>query len=285
MLYVINYADGQPYEKYRYFCTRSAYIIGHADKVIEFTKSDIPTSYIEKHKDIFSYKRGAGLWLWKPYFVNKVMDMVDFGDWIFYVDGGSIFIRDIHKLIKNAEEHKVEIMLFEQPLLHRQFTKHETMVKMHIEENGYNQTLGIFFIKKTESSVAFVREWLACCENETLISPKYFNKEVVEYNDFVAHREDQSILSAIRIKYKKEAFRDPSDYGEMPFQYATNPNFLYNPKTYNNSGYPTILLCSRKVHPLKYVIMYFVRKILCKLDIRWTEKYFLNHFHCKKISI
>lgn len=284
MLYVINYADGEPYESYRRLCTKSAYKIGHADRVIEFSKKDIPSSYIKKHENIFLYERGAGLWLWKPYLVNRTLEMVEDSDWILYVDGGSLFIGDIHKLIHSAESNQTDVMLFEQPLLHRQFTKHETMQKMQVEDDGSNQTLGIFMIKKTKESVALMREWLACCENETLISPKHFSEDVDEYVDFVAHREDQSILSALRIKYKMKVFRDPSDYGEMPFQYATNSQFLFNPKLYPNSNYPTLLLCSRKVHPLKYLVMYFIRKTLCLLGVRWTEKYFLNRFQCKKIK-
>lgn len=283
MLYVVNYADGTPYELFRKECTKSAYWLGRADKVIEYTRSDIPASYINANKRIFSYQRGAGLWLWKPFLVNKALETLNVGDWLFYTDGGALFIRDIHKLIKCAETHETDIMLFEQPLLQRQFTKHETMVKMGIEEKGLNQTLGIFLLQKNERTVSLMKEWLSCCEQEELISPNIFNQDIEEYADFVAHREDQSILSALRIKYDITAFRDPSDYGEMPFQYATNRAFIYHPVRYTNSNYPTVMLCSRKTRPVSYLLQYIIRKILWTLNIRWTESFFLKRFQCKKI--
>lgn len=285
MLYVVNYADGEPYESYRKINTKSAYYFGKADKVLEYAPKDIPQSYKNAHKEIFSYKRGAGLWLWKPYIINKVLSDIQFGDWMFYTDGGAIFIRDIHKLIECAEFNNTDIMLFEQPLLHRQFTKHETMVQMGIVDNDANQTLGIFLLQKTNKTVALMSEWLQCCECEDLLSPAVFYPEIKEYTDFVAHREDQSILSALRIKNGITTFRDPSDYGEMPFQYATSNKFLYRPIVYDNSTYPTILLCSRSIHPYRYFILYIIRLLLSKLSIRWTELHFLNRFKSKKISL
>ena len=41
-----------------------------ADNVIEYSASDIEPSFIEKNKSIMSKKRGFGLWLWKPYFIQ-----------------------------------------------------------------------------------------------------------------------------------------------------------------------------------------------------------------------
>ena len=129
-----------------------------------------------------------------------------------------------------------------------------------------------------------MKEWLQLCEQEDLLSPNTFYPEIDEYENFVAHREDQSILSALRIKYGIAPFRDPSDYGEMPFQYATCDKFIYRPMDYANSTYPTILLCSRRTPPYEYLLLYVVKRILCKLNIRWTEEAFLRKFNSKLIK-
>lgn len=271
MLYVVNYAEGEPFESYRKINSRTAKWFGKADRVIEYSYNDIPLSYREAHKEIFAYKRGAGLWLWKPYIINKALNEINDGDWLFYTDSGAIFIDNIHKMIPSAIKANSDIMLFEQPLLHRQFTKKETMVNMGVAEIGSNQTLGIMLIRKTPFTKSLISEWLINCENEMNISPNHYNDNIVEFEDFVSHREDQSILSTLRIKYNIVAFRDPSDYGEMPFLYCFK-NIKYNPKVYSNSNYPTILLCSRNTNPYKYLCVYLLRKFFLFLNVLYTAE-------------
>lgn len=276
MLYVVNFANGEPFETYRKVNTKTAYRFGKADKVIEYSLNDIPAKYFEEHKQIFSHKRGIGLWLWKPYLISKALSSINNDDWMFYCDSGTIFIRNISLLIECAEKNKQDIILTEQPLLNRQFTKRECYEIMKVKDNNENQLLGGFIlIKKTKISTRFIDEWLHHCEKEELISYKYFHPEISEFNDFYAHREDQSILTLLRIKYNLPSFRDCTDYGEMPFMYF-NTKYTYNPQIYLNSNYPTILLLNRKIHPYKYFISYIAKKILNKLGIYYTEKAIVN---------
>ena len=280
MIYVINYADGEPYESFRKINTKTAYRFGKADKVIEFSSKDIPQSYKDEHKDIFTYKRGAGLWLWKPYLIHKALSQLDEGDWLFYSDAGVTFINDLHHLVRCAQNNNLDIFTVEQPLLCRQFTKRECYIKIGATEHGENQALGLLLLRKSDVSMQFIGEWLHLCEDEELLSPKRFYPEIEEWKDFYAHREDQSLLSLLRDKWGLPAFRDPSDYGEMPFMYIGSGNWDYNPKQYPNSPYPTIILCNRKVHPLKYWLRYIIKHSLNRLGIYYTESNRLKK--CKK---
>jgi len=276
MIYVLNYADGEPYESFRKINTKTAYRFGKADKVIECSSSDIPQSYKEKHKDVFVYDRGAGLWLWKPYIIHNTLESLKEGDWLFYSDAGVIFINDIHHIINCAIDNNLDVFTVEQPLLCRQFTKRECYHIMGLEDQGNNQALGLLLLRKSETSMSFVSEWLHLCENEQLLSPKTFFPEIKEWNDFYSHREDQSILSLLRDKWGLPAFRDPSDYGEMPFMYCGVGEWTYNPHEYPNSTYPTIILCNRKVAPYKYLAKYIIKHILNKLGIIYTEAIILK---------
>lgn len=275
MIYVVNYADGEPYESYRRINTRTAYWFGKANKVIEYSRKDIDQGYIAEHKNIFLYKRGAGLWLWKPYLINKALMTIKEGDWLFYSDAGVTFIRSLKHLIHCAEENNQDIFTIEQPTLCRQFTKHECYSIMGVEDHGENQALGLLLLRKSDVSVKFVKEWLCLCENEELLSPDHFHPEVKEWPDYYAHREDQSILSLLRTKWGLPAFRDCSDYGEMPYMYAT-PDFIYHPLQYNNSNYPTIILCNRKERPIVYFVKYILKKILANCGIYYTAKIILK---------
>ena len=73
MKILINYADKQ-YEPARKWNTLTGKYIAKFDKVYEFSPHDIDPSFAILYHDILSQKRGNGLWLWKPYFVNKVLE-------------------------------------------------------------------------------------------------------------------------------------------------------------------------------------------------------------------
>lgn len=262
MITVINFAEGLPYSKYRKICSKSARWIGRADNVIEYSASDIEPSFIEKNKSIMSKKRGFGLWLWKPYFINKTLKQMNDGDWLFYVDGCTMFVNDIHKLTECADKQGQDIMLFEMPLIDRQFTKKECYVTMGITDYTQNQLAATYiFVKKTKKSCAFIKEWLQCCENEALLSPDKFNPDITDFPDFISHREDQSLLTLMRIKYDLPVFRDPSDYGETPHMYFCS-HYGYNVKEYPNSSYPTIVLSNRRNNPFLYLLRYKIKRVL-----------------------
>lgn len=265
MVVVINFAQGEPYEKFRNFCSKTAMWFGKADKVIEYRYDDIPKSYRNKHKDIFAYKRGVALWLWKPFFIYETLQKLNEGDWLFYVDSGCFVIDDIHLLIKCAEQNDTDVMLFEMPLLNRQFTKRECYEYFGITDYSFNQCAATYLlVKKTSKSCAFIEEWLHCCEKEELLSPMKMHPEIEEFSDFVSHREDQSVLSLLRFKYNMLVFRDCSDYGETPHMYYSS-HYCYNPKKYENSTFPTIVLSNRRVSPLKYYVRYKIKRGLRKL--------------------
>lgn len=285
MLYVINYADGFPYESYRKINTRTAYRFGKADKVIEYSRKDIPKEYIDSHKDIFSYKRGAGLWLWKPYIIFDALKKIKENDWLFYSDSGVTIINDLNLLVQCAEANSRDVLVFELPLLNRQYTKRECYVLLQIEDGFENQVLGtMLLLRRTDYSLRFVEEWLRLCENVELLSPERFHLDIDEWEDYNSHREDQSILSLLKIKWNLLTFRDPSDYGEMPFMYASAES-KYTPKTFSNSTYPTIVLCNRRIKPFYYWIIYIIKHILNTLGIYYTEKNILKKRRIKKYEI
>lgn len=109
MKILINYADKQ-YEPARKWNTLTGRYIARFDKVYEYTPNDIDQSFAKLHHDILSQKRGNGLWLWKPYFVNKVLSNCSDGDIIFHCDSGSFFIGGGTSDTSRSEERRVSRM-------------------------------------------------------------------------------------------------------------------------------------------------------------------------------
>lgn len=145
MIYVVNFAD-EKYRKAQHLNTWSAYKFGKVDKVLEYSPSDIDYTFYTDHKRILSFDRGCGLWLWKPYFILKALKQIDEGDYLFYCDSASIFIRDIRNILTVM---KGDIWVSEIPLLEKQFTKESTFVAMQCENDIYRNSYQIqatFFV-------------------------------------------------------------------------------------------------------------------------------------------
>lgn len=277
MIVAINYADGN-FKKHQKYNTKTAYKKGKVDKVIEYSPSDIDYKFKNENQSIFSYKRGAGLWLWKPYIISKTLDNVNYNDYIFYCDSGAYYVNNIKYLIDAMESNNKEIMVYELPLISRQWTKTETFEFFKCNNDEYknaNQILATYIlIKKTDNTIKFFKEFLDKCCDERYISPKRFNSEIDNDKLFIEHREDQSILSILCMKYNIRPFREPSQYGDRPWEYRQR-GFIYNSKKYSNSSYPQIIASYRKENLLKFKVKERVKKILYRLNI-YNEKRFMK---------
>ena len=199
MKILINYADKQ-YEPARKWNTLTGRYIARFDKVYEYTPNDIDQSFAKLHHDILSQKRGNGLWLWKPYFVNKALSDCSDGDIIFYCDSGSFFIG--RGIIANLSE-KQPLFVCDIPLLESCFTKPVCFEKMGLTEEKYkasNQIIATYFcFLVTPATRKFMKEWLSLCKKhgisphrdisqrgkqpETYKSPFYAYKIPIHPND------------------------------------------------------------------------------------------------------
>ena len=215
---LVNFAD-EHYKKAQSLCSWTGKHLAGFDEAVEHSLTDIDEYFIDAHKDIFSIKRGRGLWLWKPWLILKTLEQCDDGDIVCYCDSGAFFFRTAKPIFRILE--KTDIWLTVLPLIEKQFTKAETFRIMDAAEERFAETpqiSGSFMaFKKTERSVAFVQEWLKyCCDIRALAPPADKSGEI---EGFYAHREDQSILSLLAKKWEIETYSDPSQYGRLPEKY------------------------------------------------------------------
>ncbi|GAB6869348.1 hypothetical protein [Bacteroides rodentium] len=258
-LYVVNYADAT-FEHARRINSASAVKTGKADTVLEYSPEDIQ-DFITAHPDIFKYKRGFGLWAWKPYVIYDTLQKIEDGAWMFYCDSGAEFINDIHYLINQAENDHKNKMVFQLTWASaHQYTKSETFEWMGYDDRKHFQVLATCSLwQKTPENLTIVKEWLdACCE-ERLISPKRFDESIPEDPEFISHREDQSIFDIVIRKHGIRPYRDPSDYGLR--------SYFWQPlgKDERKSDYPVIILSFRRADAAEYKKTYFQRYHLWRL--------------------
>ena len=267
---LINYAN-EAYKKAQKLNSWTAKIFGGFKNVIEFGPDDIDKDFYEKNKKILDIKRGNGLWLWKPYIINKTLENLNDGDIVFYCDSGACFFRDASPIFKILEKQDIWVSI--QPLIERQFTKRKTFELMNCNNEEYknsNQVLsGFIAIKKSNFSTAFINEWLDYCCNIDIISP--IDDKSSEEPNFYAHREDQSILSLLIKKYNIKAYSDPSQYARLPEKYIRDGCIM---KYYGKEDYPIFILLHRTKDGNKKVIF---RQWLCailprKIGLKFIDK-------------
>ena len=239
----INFAD-QGFEKAQHLSTWSAKKLGKFDRVIEYAPSDIDRNFFDANRCILEIKRGAGEWLWKPYFILKTLEEMDTGDFLFYCDSGALILRSCKFLFEPMDAS--DLWVSDIPLIERQWTKQSVINALGISNRedvlNSNQIQGGFIgVKKSPQSVRFIREWLRlCCESDLLL-PDAENKKT---GDCISHREDQSSLSILCKLRGIDPHRDPTQYGRIPEKYK-GIGAVFSVPDHEEDNYPVLILLHR----------------------------------------
>ena len=214
-LTLITYAN-EAFRSSQELCAWTGKHIAHFDHIIAYGRQDIDRDFYKAYQHILDVPRGNGLWLWKPYFIKKTLEIIHEGDILFYCDSGACFCRSIKPVLEIL--NRQDIWVSELPLLEKQFTQRRTIRAMGLADSKYTETRQIqasfIAFRKSDFSMGFVEEWLSYCCNENILSPVENSGE--EIPEFIAHREDQSILSLLIKKYDIRCYSDPSQFQRVP---------------------------------------------------------------------
>ena len=122
-----------------------------------------------------------------------------------------------------------DIWVSDIPLIEEQWTKPQVFKEFGVWEsnpikNSNQIQAGFIGIRKSKTSVAFVKRWLQCCCNPNLLLPILDGEEK---GNCISHREDQSIFSVLCKLDGIQPHRDPTQYGRIPELYKrTDAVFL-----------------------------------------------------------
>lgn len=181
---------------------------GKEFKIIMFNKKDMDPEFVSKHKSILTCKRGGGYWLWKPYIIHKTLQHLHENDVVFYLDAKYYFTEPFAPLIDHLKTSDI-VLWKNKPNEECYFMKHwckmDVIHRYLIYEEVMNQNAldcwaGAILVKKTNTTVNYIQEWLSmCCHYENISdSPSFMRNE----DDFNGHRHDQTMLSIIVLKYE-----------------------------------------------------------------------------------
>lgn len=213
MIIAISYGDKNFSQSLR-FNLWTARFFGKADKVIKYQPSDIDIQFKEENKEIFSSKKGAGYWLWKPYVVNKTMKEIQYNDYLVYSDSGTFYMNNIKYLINRMEAEKTAVFIGELEFLEAEYSKRDAFIYIGVDNYGFELSkqldASFFVFKKTQETEKIVEEWLSFSCNKCIISDDENVCGLNNYPGFIQNRYDQTVLSLVCKKYKCKVFRNAS---------------------------------------------------------------------------
>jgi hypothetical protein len=276
MKVLINFAN----EKFRFTQKANSLtgkLFGDFDRVIEYSPKDIDADFYEQNKAILDIKKGAGLWLWKPYFILKTLQNLNEGDILFYSDSGSLFIRSVDHLVNQMNKDNLNVFFTFTPYIAKNWTRKYTFdflgSNSDLFYNALHPSAGFILLKKSHEAEKFITEWLNLCCNFDLIRDEYEGED--NLSEFIEHRHDQAILSILARKHQMGYYKDLSQFGSEPFYLELFEYYKLPFKTYEFIGeYPTILVLHRVNKAVRPVAKYYVKRILFKLNKRLYYKVF-----------
>lgn len=181
---------------------------GKIFKILIFNKHEIDSDFVSKYNSILTCERGGGYWLWKPYIINEILKKIHENDVLLYLDSKYYFIESFIPIIDYLKTS--DIVLWknkpnEECYYMKNWCKMDVIHKYLIYEEVINQNAldcwaGAILMKKTDTTVKYMQEWLSmCCHYENITdSPSIMTNE----KTFIEHRHDQSLLSIIALKYE-----------------------------------------------------------------------------------
>lgn len=192
------------------------------NNVITYDENDISNQFKIKNSKLFSYKRGFGYWVWKPYFIKKTLEELNDDEILVYIDSTDLPKSKFFDLLSNHFKTN-DILLFNniRHEKHDTWTKKDCFVLMDCDHDKYHNRVqleaGVIGMKKTDFNIKLVTEWLNYCTNLNIVTdlPNICNKP--NHKHFIEHRHDQSILTNLSIKYDIQPIDSSNELIEYNF--------------------------------------------------------------------
>lgn len=199
------------------------------DKCLSFDEDCLSAEFLSVFKDkLITGSRGFGYWCWKPEVIKRILDQIDEGDAVIYVDAGCHInkagkwrLREYFELL---EESPVGILAFQakpptpemSPLIYDgrklfdqpnyRYIKGDLLDYFGVRDDGQFTNAqaigaGIILLRKSKKSLEIVDEWCEIIKNDFTLLDDTPSKST-NLNGFIAHRHDQAIFTLLCLKHR-----------------------------------------------------------------------------------
>jgi hypothetical protein len=175
------------------------------DECIAMGPESLDKTFADRFQEILQTPRGGGLWLWKPYIINKTLANMDYGDYLIYHDAGSYFRGPVQPLIALMESgyHSPPldgVLTFGVGLDQSMYCKRDAFILQKCDDEKCHQAMqvdGFLSIwRKGPHALRVVNMWLEECKDLRILGDGP-SKLAPNLKGFKAHRHDQAILTNI----------------------------------------------------------------------------------------
>jgi hypothetical protein len=189
----------------------SAIAVARFDTALIGNMSVLDPMFKKQNAHILRHTRGAGYWLWKPYIILKRLTELQDGEVLCYCDSSYRFLSDARNIADEwlssgdigACHNKPNDTSWPKHT-DRKYTKHDTFGLMNVPPGDERERIksttqawaGFVVLRKSATSMSFVREWLHHAQNAQIITD---SRSITAPEDpqFIDNRHDQSIYSIL----------------------------------------------------------------------------------------
>lgn len=156
--------------------------------------------------------RGYGYWIWKPYIILQELNKLEEGDILVHLDihCNLYKVKNIFDNIINELNDKSIILgvagfndyIYTTTKL-RKYIENKLNYKFTDDElNKFQFESGIQFIKNTQFSRNFIKQWFDLMLNGLDYVSDMYNTDISNHKTFIENRHDQSVISLLAKYYK-----------------------------------------------------------------------------------
>lgn len=186
------------------------------DNIIGYTDLDLKNDndFWSEHSAFCEKNRGYGCWIWKPYFIMKTLELMDYNDVLLYSDAGCTINNENNdnnnnekkdNMLRLIDQCKEKDLLFSSTFqTENKYSKMDLIKYLNMDNdevlNSTQYQATFILIKKTKKTVQFVNDWYntMCIYHLVNDNKSRYHKELPE---FVESRHDQSVFSLLAKKY------------------------------------------------------------------------------------
>ena len=224
-VYLVTFAEGTIYENSQRQLKYSLNIANIDEHIYWNHKKIKETQFYNLHKELLDKQPGFGYWAWKPYIILDQLQIIGDDDILIYMDASRYetdgFKNSCLDVIKFMKDNNIDILPgFKTGNTNRQMIKQSCLEYFKLDKcNAFLNLSNIFtspmFIRKTDFTISFIKQWLNGCLIESNIS----HEDLRSYGG-ICHIYDQAVLNCLLYKYTIVSFK-PDTTNESEFRKFT----------------------------------------------------------------